>query len=159
MICPLPGRFFALFMVIFFVWADIQPVCHHPNQAMIICNWLDDLDRILGAFLRSFRKSLLFLLTHCMFVTSCIRKCAQPLVTYHSDRIFQHFHMLGLVNSICIGHSMPLAGCYGCYNWLLHKIAKYGKNQKDAGWWGKHGCMRGFSIAAILSEKNEHHLS
>ena len=71
---PLSGRFFALFMVISFVWADIQPVSDLPYQAMIITHWLDDLGLILGAFLRSFRKFPLFGLTYSLSVIIPIRQ-------------------------------------------------------------------------------------
>ena len=66
--------------------------------------------------------------------------------------------MLVLINSDCIGYTMTWAGWEGQKLYVVWEITKYGQNQKDAGQCRYYGCIRGFFIAAILSEKNEHHI-
>ena len=66
--------------------------------------------------------------------------------------------MLMLVNSDCIGDTMTWAGWKGQKLHVVWEITKYGQNQKDAAQHRYYSCIRGFFIAAILSEKNEHHI-
>ena len=66
--------------------------------------------------------------------------------------------MLMLVSSDCIGDTMTWAGWEGQKLHVVWKITKYGQNQKDVGQCIVCACIRGFLIAAILSEKNEHHI-
>ena len=66
--------------------------------------------------------------------------------------------MLMLVSSDYIGHTMTWAGWEGQILYAVWEITKYGKNQKDVGQCIVYAHIRGFLIASILSEKNEHHI-
>ena len=112
----------------------------------------------MGAFLRSIWLLPLFSMTYHRLVRCSKREYVLPHIIYHSDRIFWHFHMLMLVSSVCMGHTMTWAGWEGQILYVVWEITKYGQNQKDAVACIVYAPIRGFLIASILSEKNEHHI-
>ena len=66
--------------------------------------------------------------------------------------------MLMLVSSVCMRYTMTWAGWEGQILYVVWEITKYGQNQKDAVACIVYAPIRGFLIASILSEKNEHHI-